>query len=70
MDRAAIEAMQAKDMSLAEARRYAVVGCVEPDLPGMEYGFHDAAYVIMARILELSLNSGKCVELRKELSAV
>lgn len=64
-DRAAIEAMQAKDMSLAEARRYAVVGCVEPDLPGMEYGFHDAAYVNLARILELSLNSGKCVDCGK-----
>lgn len=64
-DRAAIEAMQAKGMSLAEARRYAVVGCVEPDLPGMEYGFHDAAYVNLARILELSLNSGKCVDCGK-----
>ena len=64
-NRAAIEAMQAKGMSLAEARRYAVVGCVEPDLPGMEYGFHDAAYVNLARILELSLNSGKCVDCGK-----
>ena len=64
-DRAAIEAMQAKGMSLAEARGYAVVGCVEPDLPGMEYGFHDAAYVNLARILELSLNSGKCVDCGK-----
>ena len=32
-------------MTLEEARDYCVVGCVELDLPGKEYGWHDAAYV-------------------------
>lgn len=57
-----IEVMQRKGMSLREARNYAVVGCVEPDLPGYEYGFHDSAYMNIAKIMELSLNGGQCID--------
>ncbi len=54
-DSPAIELMQKKGMSLAEARDYAVVGCVEPDLPGREYGLHDAAYMNLTKILNEAL---------------
>lgn len=57
-----IEVMQRKGMSLREARNYAVVGCVEPDLPGYEYGFHDSAYMNIAKIMELSINGGQCID--------
>ena len=49
-------------MSLEEARDYAVVGCVEPDLPGMEYGWHDAAYVNTAKMMEMVVNGGRCLD--------
>ncbi|MGI6722589.1 MAG: (2S)-3-sulfopropanediol dehydratase [Anaerovoracaceae bacterium] len=61
-DGAAIPLMMNKGMSLEEARDYAVVGCVEPDLPGREYGWHDAAYVNVSKILELALNGGRRIE--------
>lgn len=61
-DAAAIKAMQRKGMSLAEARCYEVVGCVEPDLPGKEYGYHDAAYINLAKVMELALNGGQCID--------
>lgn len=44
-------------MSLRDARNYEVVGCVEPDLPGREYGYHDAAYINIAKVMELAMNS-------------
>ena len=45
----------------ADARDYCVVGCVEIDTWGREYGWHDAAYFNIAKILELSLNNGRCL---------
>ena len=61
-DETAIAVMQRKGMSLEEARGYEVVGCVEPDLPAREYGFHDAAYMNMAKVMELALNGGHCID--------
>ena len=65
-DRAAIPVMLNKGMTLQEARNYEVVGCVEPDLPGKEYGYHDAAYMNIAKVMELTLNGGKCVGCGKD----
>jgi formate C-acetyltransferase len=59
-DRSAVRAMERKGMSPAQARDYAVVGCVEIDLPGKEYGMHDAAYINLPRILNLTLDT--CLE--------
>lgn len=64
-DRTAIKAMQRKGMSLQQARNYEVVGCVEPDLPGKEYGYHDAAYINIAKVMELALNGGRCIDCSK-----
>lgn len=60
-DEAAIPAALAKGRTLEEARDYAVVGCVEIDTPGKEYGWHDAAYFNMAKVLELAINDGRCI---------
>ncbi|WP_269477005.1 (2S)-3-sulfopropanediol dehydratase [Hominibacterium faecale] len=57
-----IEVMLKKGMTLKEARNYEVVGCVEPDLPGYEYGFHDSAYMNIAKVMELALNGGACID--------
>ncbi len=58
----AIKAMQRKGMSLEEARDYAVIGCVEPSLPGKEYGWHDAAYVNTAKMMEMVINGGRTLD--------
>lgn len=59
-DEVAIEASLRKGIPLEDARDYAHVGCVEIDQPGCEYGWHDAAYFSVAKVLELSLNNGRC----------
>ena len=61
-DAPAIKGMQRKGMSLREARDYCVVGCVEISLPGKEYGWHDAAYVNTAKMMEMVLNGGRCLD--------
>lgn len=57
-----IKAMMRKGMSLEEARDYAVVGCVEPNLPGREYGWHDASYINTVKFMEMVLNGGRCLD--------
>ena len=58
-DTPAIKAELSKGMTLEEARDYCVVGCVEVDLPGKEYGWHDAAYVNAPKMMEMVINGGK-----------
>ncbi len=59
-DEVAIPAALAGGRTLAHARDYNVLGCVEPDVAGREYGWHDASYVSSIKILEMALNSGRC----------
>jgi formate C-acetyltransferase len=59
-DESAIPVQLAKGVTLEEARDYAVVGCVEVDTPGKEYGWHDSAYFNMSKVLELAINNGRC----------
>ncbi len=61
-DAPAIRGMMRKGITLEEARDYIVVGCVEIDLPGKEYGWHDAAYVNTAKMMEMVLNGGRCLD--------
>lgn len=61
-DAPSIKGMLRKGMTLEEARDYCVVGCVELDLPGKEYGWHDAAYVNTAKMMEMVLNGGRCLD--------
>lgn len=61
-DGPAIQGMLRKGMTLEEARDYCVVGCVEISLPGREYGWHDAAYVNTAKMMEMVLNGGRCID--------
>lgn len=61
-DEPTIKAMMRKGMTLEEARDYAVVGCVEPNLPGRENGWHDAAYINTVKFMEMVLNGGRCLD--------
>lgn len=60
-DEVIIPLMTAKGRSLEDARDYCVVGCVEVDAAGREYGWHDAAYFSMTKVLELAINNGRCL---------
>jgi formate C-acetyltransferase len=57
-DQVIIPSMKNRGISLDDARNYAIVGCVEPSVPGREYGWHDSSYFSLARVLELALNDG------------
>jgi formate C-acetyltransferase len=58
-DEAAIASLVAHGYPLAEARNYAVVGCVELSLPGKSFFSTDAGLFNLPICLELALNQGK-----------
>lgn len=60
-DEAAIPASLKTGRSLEDSRNYHVVGCVEIDSGGKEYGWHDSAYFSIAKVLELAINDGRCI---------
>ena len=66
-DGPAVKGMMRKGMPVEEARDYCVVGCVEIDLPGKEYGWHDAAYVNTPKMMEMVLNGGKSLKTGEQL---
>ena len=45
-----------------DARDYVGIGCVEPAVPGKTYGWHDSGSVNLAKILQLSINGGRCID--------
>lgn len=58
-DEVIIPAMQNRGVTLADARNYDVIGCVEPSIPHKTEGQHDAAFFNVAKILEITLNNGR-----------
>lgn len=52
------ESMLRYGVPLEEARGWVGVGCVEPEVPGYTYGWHDAAYFGSGKVLLLALNNG------------
>lgn len=57
-DEVIIPALMSRGASLAEARTYNIIGCVEPQVPGKTDGWHDAAFFNMCRPLELVFSNG------------
>ena len=47
-----------RGLSLADAREYNIIGCVEPQKAGKTEGWHDAAFFNMCRPLELVFSNG------------
>lgn len=58
-DEVIIPALCNRGVSLADARNYGMIGCVEPQSPHKTDGWHDSAFVNVAKILEITLNGGK-----------
>jgi pyruvate formate-lyase/glycerol dehydratase family glycyl radical enzyme len=61
-DDVAIPSMLAKGVEMRDARNYQVVGCVEPDVCGKSYGWKDCGHMNLAKVLELAINDGRCIE--------
>jgi pyruvate-formate lyase len=57
-----IESLLNYKKPLKDARNYVGIGCVEPCVPGKTYGWHDAAQFNIAKVLQLAINDGKCID--------
>lgn len=57
-DQGIIPAMLGTGHTVQDARDYSLVGCVELDSPGKEYGAHDSAYFSLPMVFELAINHG------------
>mgnify|MGYP004488015143 CR=1 FL=1 len=56
-DEVNIGAFMSRGVAEADARDYAIVGCVELSIPGRMYGLHDISMFNMLRCLELTLDA-------------
>ena len=68
-DDAVIPALREKGISEADAKNYAIVGCVELTTSGNSLGWSDAAMFNLVKALELALNDGKCTLTGKQMGA-
>ena len=57
-DEVIIPALVSRGLTLADARDYNIIGCVEPQKSGKTDGWHDAAFFNMCRTLELVFSNG------------
>ena len=57
-DEVIIPALQSRGLTLADARDYNIIGCVEPQKAAKTDGWHDAAFFNMCRPLELVFSNG------------
>ena len=67
-DRAVIPALEALGVNEKDARNYAIVGCVELTTQGNNLGWSDAAMFNMNKVLELTLNGGRCLLTGRQLA--
>jgi len=65
-DEVIIPSMVNRGRKIEDARDYGALGCVEPDAGGREYGWHDAAFFNMNKVLELAINNGQCIDCNEE----
>ncbi len=59
-DQSIIPSLESAGIAHEDAMDYAVVGCVELSCQGNYLGWSDAAMFNLVKVLELSLNDGKC----------
>lgn len=67
-DKAIIPALEELGIDKADARDYAIVGCVELTTQGNNLGWSDAAMFNLNKALELALNGGKWLLTGKQLA--
>ncbi len=57
-DEVIIPALMSRGLTVADARDYNIIGCVEPQKAGKTDGWHDAAFFNMCRPLEMVFSNG------------
>ncbi len=57
-----IQALMNYGKDVETARDYVGVGCVEPSIPGKTYGWHDSASFNLAKMTQLAINHGRCID--------
>ncbi len=57
-DDAIVPVLQNMGVPLSEARGYAEVGCVEPQVPGRTNGYYPAGFLNLGKLLSLTLHNG------------
>jgi formate C-acetyltransferase len=57
-DESIVPVLQNMGVPLAEARDYAEVGCVEPQVPGKTNGYYPAGFLNLGKVLTLALHNG------------
>ena len=67
-DKAIVKEMENLGISHTDALNYAIVGCVELTTQGNNLGWSDAAMFNMNKVLECTLNHGKCLLTNKQLA--
>lgn len=67
-DKAVIPAMCGLGIEERDARDYAIVGCVELTTQGDNLGWSDAAMFNLNKVLELTLNGGRCLLTGEQLA--
>ena len=58
-DEAIIPALCNRGLTLADARNYCIIGCVEPQCPHKTEGWHDAAFFNVAKVFDIAIHGGK-----------
>jgi len=53
---------------IEDARNYVGVGCVEPAVPGKTYGWHDSSSFNIAKVVQLAINHGRCIDCGSDCS--
>lgn len=66
-DKAIVSPLMDLGISKKDALNYAIVGCVELTTHGNNLGWSDAAMFNMNKVLELTLNNGKCLLTGKQM---
>lgn len=66
-DKAIVSPLMNLGISKQDALNYAIVGCVELTTHGNNLGWSDAAMFNMNKVLELTLNHGKCLLTGKQM---
>ncbi|SDY19640.1 formate C-acetyltransferase [Evansella caseinilytica] len=61
-DEVIVPALTNRGLTLGDARSYAVIGCVEPQCPGKTEGWHDSAFFNLPKVLEVTMNNGRCAD--------
>ena len=57
-----IKALLNYDKPIEDARNYVGIGCVEPCVPGKTYGWHDSSSFNIAKVMQLAINGGRCID--------